>query len=68
MTSGQLRKHAVFLYGETGWQSRLAERLKVDGSTVRRWISGAIPIPGPVEVAVECMVRIKTLDVQNARA
>ncbi len=59
MTSAQLQKSGVFLYGERGWQARMAEVLKVDGSTVRRWVSGAVPIPGPVEVAIECLVAAK---------
>lgn len=39
------------LYGY-GWQTRLAEALGVDSRTVRRWVSGARKIPGPVAVAV----------------
>lgn len=57
MTPEELRKAGVELFGEHGWQTRLAERLEVDGSTVRRWISGTVPIPGPVKAAVECWLR-----------
>lgn len=57
MTIEELRQAAVKLYGHYGWQMRLAEVLKVDPSSVRRWVSGAVPIPGPVEVAVNCLVR-----------
>lgn len=60
MTPDELRKACVKLYGEWGWQTRLAEALEVDGSTVRRWVSGAVPIPGPVSAAVKCFLeRIK---------
>ncbi len=48
------------LYGEWGWQTRMAEALNVDGSTVRRWVSGAVPVPGPVEAALRCFLREKT--------
>lgn len=43
------------IFGPRGWQTRLAEALEVDGSTVRRWVSGAVPVPGPVRVAVQLM-------------
>lgn len=56
MTPQELRDAGVALYGSWGWQTRLAEELRVDGSTVRRWVSGAIPIPGPVEAAVKCFL------------
>jgi hypothetical protein len=44
------------LFGEWGWQTRLAEALEVDGSTVRRWISGVVPAPHPVKVAIRLML------------
>ena len=56
VTPEQLRKAGVELYGEYGWQTRLAEALGVDGSTVRRWVSGIVPIPGPVSAAVKCFL------------
>lgn len=56
----ELSRAGIKLYGERGWQTRLAEDLKVDGSTVRRWVSGAVPIPGPVEAAVKCFLEAAT--------
>ena len=56
MNPEQLRAACVKLYGSHGWQTRLSEDLRVDGSTVRRWVSGAVPIPGPVEAAVRCFL------------
>ncbi len=32
------------LFG-SGWQTRLARALGVDGSTVRRWVGAAVPVP-----------------------
>jgi hypothetical protein len=57
MTPQQLRKAGVKLFGERAWQTRLAEALQVDPSTVRRWVSGAVTIPGPVEAAIRCFLR-----------
>lgn len=47
------------LFGAWGWQTRLAAALEVDGSTVRRWVSGATPIPNPVKVAIRLMLAAK---------
>ena len=44
------------LYGERGWQARLAETLRSDVSSVRRWTSGQVPVPGPVQAAVWCFL------------
>lgn len=59
MTPEQLAKAGVKLYGGWGWQTRMAEALGVDGSTVRRWVSGAVPIPGPAEAALKCFLERK---------
>lgn len=58
MTPKELKKIGVKLYGY-GWQTRLAEDLGVDGSTVRRWISGVVPIPNPVVIAIKCLASHK---------
>jgi len=57
MKPKELNEIGVKLWGEWGWQTRMAESLNVDGSTVRRWVSGAVPIPGPVEAALRCFMR-----------
>jgi hypothetical protein len=62
VTPEQLRKACVNLYGDRAWQTRLSEALGVDGSTVRRWVSGAVPIPNPVAAAVRCFVEKRALD------
>lgn len=49
------------LFGAWGWQTRLAEQLEVDGSTVRRWVSGAVAVPGPVKVALRLMLERRGL-------
>ncbi len=59
MTPEELRSACVELYGY-GWQTRLAEALGVDGSTVRRWVSGAVPIPNPTAAAVRCFLDRKS--------
>jgi DNA-binding transcriptional regulator YdaS (Cro superfamily) len=56
MTPEELAKAGVTLYGKWGWQTRMAEALGVDGSTVRRWVSGAVPVPGPVVAALTCLL------------
>lgn len=56
MTADTLRAIGEELFGTWGWQTKLAKALRVDGSTVRRWISGATAIPGPAEVALELLL------------
>ena len=46
------------LYGRF-WQTALARELGVNPSTVRRWVSGKVPVPGPVQVAIRCLARAK---------
>ena len=58
MTPDELKEAGMKLYGER-WKNLLAEQLKVDGSTVRRWSSGAVPVPGPVEAAIKCWLDSK---------
>lgn len=53
MTPDELAAAGKKLFGY-GWQTRMAGKLGVDGSSVRRYLSGAVPIPGPVKAAVEC--------------
>lgn len=57
MTPNKLRQIGEQLFGSWGWQTKLAKALRVDGSTVRRWISGTTAIPGPAEVALELLLK-----------
>jgi DNA-binding transcriptional regulator YdaS (Cro superfamily) len=59
MKPAELREASIKLYGERGWQTELAKELGVDGSTVRRWVSGAVPIPNPVAAAILCFLECK---------
>ena len=60
MTPKELKEIGARLYG-FGWQTRLSEALGVEGSTVRRWVSGAVPMPGPAVAAIRCFAREKCL-------
>lgn len=55
MKPNELSRLAEGLYGR-GWQTRLAEALGVDPSTVRRWVSGAVPVPNAAASALRCFV------------
>lgn len=59
MTPAELRSACITLYGDRGWQDRLAADLEVDPSTVRRWSSGAVPVPGPAAAAIHCFLKTK---------
>lgn len=48
MSRDELKMVGRELFGNE-WQTRLAEALGRDGSTVRRWVSGVIPIPPYVD-------------------
>lgn len=56
MTPKQLSEAGVTLYGERAWQTRMSEALGVDASTVRRWVSGAVPVPTTVVAALNCFL------------
>ena len=60
MSPDSLRAAGEALWGRWGWQTRMAETLRVDGSTVRRWLSGATHVPGPAEVALELLLLVET--------
>ena len=58
MRSGELRAAIETLY-DWGGQSQLARTLGVNPRSVRRWLAGTAPIPGPVAVAVRQMVEFR---------
>jgi DNA-binding transcriptional regulator YiaG len=43
----------------------MAEVLRVDSSTVRRWLSGKVAIPGPAEVALELLLKAENKNGKN---
>lgn len=57
MSGQELKEALVALYGSWGWQTKAAEALGVDTSSIRRWTGGQIPVPGPVAAAVLCFQR-----------
>ncbi len=59
MKPKELVAAAKTLYGDTGWAQQLADALRVDRSSVSRWVNGQVMIPGPVEVAVELLLEKK---------
>ena len=61
MKQNELRKICVNLYGESGWQSALARDLEIDSRSVRRWVAGDIPVPGPVAAFLKVKVENKRL-------
>lgn len=54
MTSDELRAAAVEMFGDRGYTTDLALRLGVERSSVHRYMSGQLPVPGPVAAAVLC--------------
>lgn len=59
LSPDDLRIIGEALYGPWGWQTRLAETLEVDGSTVRRWVSGAVAVPHPVKLALRLLLEAR---------
>lgn len=58
ITPGELRLAGIGLFGDKpGWQSRLAEALGYDRSSVTRWLSGAVPVPVHASLLVKYMMR-----------
>jgi hypothetical protein len=55
MTFTELAAAGECLYG-IHWRRRLADELKVDVATLRRWTSGKIEVPGPAELAIRLLV------------
>jgi hypothetical protein len=53
LTAKELVEIGQKLYGRRGWQTAMAAALKVDTSTIRRWIY-ADSVPGPAAAALQC--------------
>ncbi len=56
LTPADLRAAGERLFGRWGWQTRLARYLEVDGSTVRRWIAGAVAVPPTAKIALRLLL------------
>ena len=56
MTAKDLIKIGQELYGQRGWQTKMAAALEVDTSTIRRWVY-ADSVPGPAAAALRCFMR-----------
>lgn len=61
MTSEELGQHCSRLYGSHRWQTALSRELQVNDRTVRRWASGASPIPQSAALCVRLMVFLDEL-------
>lgn len=58
MTAEEFRQAGLQMFGpDRGWQSRLADALGTDRASVSRYLSGTVPIPGPVLAAVQCWLK-----------
>lgn len=68
MDNYRLRKVGKELFGRWGWQTRMAEELGVNISTVKRWLAGTTPIPTPVRLALHYLLLKKkhpNLEIEN---
>lgn len=61
MTPEALRRYCTQLYGASRWQTALSRELQVNDRTVRRWASGASPIPQSTALCVRLMVFLDEL-------
>ena len=61
MSPEELGRHCARLYGRHGWQTALARELDVNDRTVRRWVSGASPVPQSAALCVRLMVFLDEL-------
>lgn len=56
MTADEFKTACERLWGET-WKPHASESLRVDVSTISRWMNGKVTIPGPVVAALECLTK-----------
>lgn len=54
MTGAELRARLAPLLGPT-WQAKLARAIGVNVRSVRKWVSGKLPVPEHVEALVELL-------------
>lgn len=57
----EIREAGMRLFGDRpGWQSRLAETVGRDRSSVTRWLTGGAPPPPDVSLLIRYMLRYGT--------
>lgn len=54
----ELHKLSEKVFG-TGWQSKLARHIDTNPRTVRRWVSGEIPVPTVVILYLKLVIKHK---------
>ena len=62
MNGSQLAEIGSRIYGQYGWQVRLADSLGVHRNTVNRWKKSADPVPVTVELAVKALASADELE------
>lgn len=62
MSGEELKQAAIKLFGDKGWQTSLADALKIDRTQVWRYVKHD-KVPGPVAAAVSCWLRNGRCDV-----
>jgi hypothetical protein len=54
MDTDEFKRIGADLFGNS-WQTRMARHLGVDGSSVRRWVGGAVPVPPAIAAFLRMM-------------
>lgn len=57
LAATELRQAGEILFGESGWQTRLAEELGVGDRSVRRWLSGERAVPAGLRADLARLAR-----------
>lgn len=55
MTGAELKRIAIRLYGERGWQKQLAAALGRDVSTIRKYVEADQEVPPIVALAAKAL-------------
>jgi DNA-binding transcriptional regulator YdaS (Cro superfamily) len=66
MEASELRKFGLIAYGH-GWQRKVAEVIGVNERTVRRWVSGAVPMPSHVWRTMDDILALCASRIEQAR-
>lgn len=69
MSPLELEQIFTRLWG-AGWRAKASEELETHEATIRRWMAGSVPIPGPVKAwarAVKEIEHRKLLDRRRQR-